>query len=198
MAEHESAGQTSSSRVGPRLSRRNFVVRAVGLVGAGIAAVLGIPIAGFASAPGWQARAPFRFLSTTVAPTRRSSALTSIGKLADFEVGVPTYAKVVRPVVDGWVQEDAPIGVHIVRLSETDVAVFDPHCTHLGCPLAWSSGAQSFLCPCHGGSFNSRGEVTGGPPPHAMLQYATRIQDGEVFIGDLQAEGFIGDLQAEG
>jgi Rieske Fe-S protein len=168
------------------LSRRTFVLQALGLIGGGIAAVLGIPIAGFASAPGWQAKTPARLLSVSVVPTLRSSALTPVGKLADFAVGVPQYVKVGRPIVDGWVQEDAPVGVHVVRTSETDVAVFDPHCTHLGCPLAWSPGARSFVCPCHGGSFDGEGRVIGGPPPRPMIRYETQVQDGDVLIGALQ------------
>ena len=170
----------------PALSRRTFVVRAVAAIGGAIAALVGIPIVGFAAAPGWQARTPIRLLSPSVVPTLRSSALTSIGKLADFEVGVPKYVQVERPVVDGWVEENAPIGVHVVRTSETGVAVFDPHCTHLGCPLAWSAGSKSFVCPCHGGSFDGDGEVIAGPPPRPMTRYETRIQDDEVFIGALQ------------
>lgn len=193
MDEHGAVGRTGVDPAagetpdeGPALSRRNFVVRVLGLIGGAIAAVLGIPVVGFASAPGWQAKAPVRLLSTSIVPTLRSSALTSVGKLADFEVGVPRYVKVDRPVVDGWVAENAPVGVHVVRTSEADVAVFDPHCTHLGCPLAWSTGSRSFVCPCHGGSFNSDGEVIAGPPPGPMLRYETRIQDGEVFVGGLQ------------
>jgi menaquinol-cytochrome c reductase iron-sulfur subunit len=178
------ADETAQARA--ELSRRNFVLRVLGLIGGAIAAVLGIPVVGFASAPGWQAKAPVRLLSTSIVPTLRSSALTSVGRLADFEVGVPQYVKVDRPVVDGWVAENAPVGVHVVRTSEADVAVFDPHCTHLGCPLAWSTGSRSFVCPCHGGSFNSDGDVIAGPPPGPMLRYETRIQDGEVFVGGLQ------------
>lgn len=177
-------GETPEEK--PALSRRNFVVRAVAAIGGAIAVVVGIPVVGFASAPGWQARASLRLLSTSIVPTLRSTSLTSVGKLADFEVGVPTYVKVERPVVDGWVEENAPIGVHVVRTSETEVAVFDPHCTHLGCPLAWSTGSKSFVCPCHGGSFNHDGEVIAGPPPRPMIRYDTRIQDGEVLIGALQ------------
>jgi menaquinol-cytochrome c reductase iron-sulfur subunit len=193
MDEHGAVGRTGVDPAagetpdeGPALSRRNFVVRVLGLIGGAIAAVLGIPVVGFASAPGWQAKAPVRLLSTSIVPTLRSSALTSVGRLADFEVGVPQYIKVDRPVVDGWVAENAPVGVHVVRTSEADVAVFDPHCTHLGCPLAWSTGSRSFVCPCHGGSFNSDGDVIAGPPPGPMLRYETRIQDGEVFVGGLQ------------
>jgi Rieske Fe-S protein len=178
------ADETAQARA--ELSRRNFVLRALAFIGGGIAAVLGIPVIGFSSAPGWQARAPIRLLSTSIVPTLRSSALTSVGRVADFEVGVPQYVKVDRPIVDGWVAENAPVGVHVVRTSETDVTAFDPHCTHLGCPLAWSTGSRSFVCPCHGGSFNSDGDVIAGPPPSPMIRYEIQVQDGEVFVGALQ------------
>lgn len=174
-----------TGETGPRLTRRSFVLRALTVIGGGIAVVLAAPVAGFMSAPGWRSNLPVRFLSTSVAPTLRSNNWTSVGKLDDFEVGVPAYVLVDRPVTDGWVEETVPIGVHVVRQSEAEVAVFDPHCTHLGCPLSWSSGAGSFVCPCHGGSFNAAGDVLSGPPPRPMVRYETRVDGGEILIGAL-------------
>ena len=170
---------------GSRFSRRGFVVRFLAVVGAGIAAALAIPVAGFAGAPGWTSRGPFRFRSTSVAPTLRSDDWTQVGAVADFEVGKPTYLVVERHIVDGWVTENAPIGVHVVRQSETDVAVFDPHCTHLGCPLSWSDGADALVCPCHGGSFDLSGKVASGPPPRPMIRYESKIEAETVFIRKL-------------
>jgi menaquinol-cytochrome c reductase iron-sulfur subunit len=169
----------------PRLSRRGFVMRLLTVVGAGIAAALAIPIAGFAAAPGWTTRGPLRFLSMSVAPTLRSDEWTKVGAVSDFEVGTPKYLEVDRHVVDGWVTEDAPIGVHVVRETDTDVAVFDPHCTHLGCPLSWSDGSHAFVCPCHGGSFDQAGTVLSGPPPRPMIRYQTKVEGGQIFIGKL-------------
>ena len=174
---------------GPESTRRKFMIRVMAILGGGIAAVLAIPVVGFITAPGWQAKTPRRFLSTSVAPTLRSEAWTSIGKVADFEVGAPKYLQVDRNIVDGWVTEVAPIGIQVVRTTDTDVVVFDPHCTHLGCPLTWAKGAQAFVCPCHGGSFKSTGEVASGPPPRPMIRYETRTEGDEVFIGTFVAEG---------
>jgi menaquinol-cytochrome c reductase iron-sulfur subunit len=167
------------------MSRRRFVVRALAAVGGLIAAALAIPVAGFGTAPGWQSKVPARLISTSVVPTLRSNDWTSVGKIVDFEIGVPTYLIVDRDVVDGWVQENAPIGVHVVRQDDATALVFDPHCTHLGCPLAWSAGAGSFVCPCHGGSFDAAGQRVSGPPPRPMVQYETKVTDGEIFIGAL-------------
>lgn len=168
------------------VSRRKFVLRVLGVIGGAIAAAFAIPVVGFGTAPGWRSKTPIKFLETSVVPTLRSSEWTSVGQVTDFAVGEPSYVEVVRNVTDGWISEAAPIGVHVVRETDTDIAVFDPHCTHLGCPLAWSSGAGTFVCPCHGGVFNAAGEVVSGPPPHPMIRYDTRIENGEIFIGTLQ------------
>jgi menaquinol-cytochrome c reductase iron-sulfur subunit len=174
---------------GADLSRRRFVVRVMAVLGGAIAAVLAIPVVGFATAPGWQAKTPPKLLSTSVAPTLRSDDWTSVGKVADYEVGVPKYVEIERHVVDGWVTENTPIGIQVVRTTDSDLVVFDPHCTHLGCPLSWSTGAETFVCPCHGGSFKSTGEVVSGPPPRPMIRYQTRTEGDEVFIGTFIAEG---------
>jgi menaquinol-cytochrome c reductase iron-sulfur subunit len=175
----------ATERHGP-LSRRSFVVRALAVVGGVLAAAFAAPVAGFVSAPGWQSRLPIRFISTSVPPTLRSDTWTRVGAVADFKPGVPTYVQVDRHIVDGWVQENEPVGVHVVRNEDDTVTVFDPHCTHLGCPLAWSEGSAAFVCPCHGGSFGIDGAVQSGPPPHPMTRYDTRVENGELLIGSLQ------------
>lgn len=167
------------------LGRRTFVVRALALAGGAIAAMLAIPVAGFAAAPGLRSQRPVRLLSTSVVPTLRSDEWTSVGTLADFTPGVPKYVQVERNVIDGWVSGPAMIGVHVVRLGDTAFQAFDPHCTHLGCPLAWSDGASSFVCPCHGGAFSASGDVVSGPPPRSLFQYETKVQDGKAMIGRL-------------
>ncbi len=169
------------------LSRRSFVLGSLAAVGGVTAALLAVPVIGYATAPGWRASTPVRFLSTSVAPTLQGDTWTKVGALTDFTVGVPKYVLVERHIVDGWVQENAPVGVHVVRKSDIEAVVFDPHCTHLGCPLAWSEGAGSFVCPCHGGSFGMDGIVKSGPPPRPMVQYETKVVDGNLFIGALPA-----------
>lgn len=172
------------------LSRRRFVLRALAALGGTIAAAIGLPVLGFGAAPGWQWReeAAAELIETSVPPTLHSDAWTPVGSLLDFQVDVPKYVIVDRPVVDGWVRADAPIGVYVVRKSDTEAVVFDPHCTHLGCPLAATPGSNAFVCPCHGGSFDTDGNVTSGPPPHPMFRYEVRLDSGNVVIGALDAE----------
>lgn len=173
---------------GGLMARRTFVVRAIGLVGAAATAALAIPVAGFATAPGYTSPHPLRILSTSIVPTLRSDEWTPVGALADFTVGQPRYVQVERTIADGWVGGKALVGVHVVRLSDTEFQAFDPHCTHLGCPLAWSDGASTFVCPCHGGSFDVSGKVVSGPPPRALFAYETRVVDGIAEIGKLRED----------
>jgi menaquinol-cytochrome c reductase iron-sulfur subunit len=162
------------------ISRRAFVVRSMSVLGALAVAIVAIPAAAFVSAPGWLSDAPKRLLSHTVSPALRSETWTSAGALDRLRIGRPKHMIIDRPIVDGWVERIAPVGVYVLRESDSKATVIDPHCTHLGCPVEWSSGSGSFLCPCHGGSFDPEGYPTSGPPPRRLDTYETRVVDGEV------------------
>ena len=167
------------------LDRRSFIIRAMGAVAALIAVIVGIPAAGFASVPFFRAKTPLRVLSDAVPPTLRSDTWASAGQLDDFDIGEPRLVLLQREVTDGWNQGLQDVATYVVRETEQEVVAFDIHCTHLGCPLAFSSGSGTFLCPCHGGSFDIQGDVLSGPPPQPMIQYETRVVDGEVQVGRL-------------
>jgi menaquinol-cytochrome c reductase iron-sulfur subunit len=168
------------------LSRRTFFLRALAGVGGAFAAAVAIPVIGFGSAPFWQARAPLRLLSSAVTPALRPSGWTTAGKLDDFTIGEPRFITLTREVVDGWVRGEAEVACYVVRTGPSEAVAFDHHCTHLGCPLAWSDGAKRFLCPCHGGAFDVRGQRVAGPPPRPMMTYATKVEQGEVMVGSLE------------
>ena len=167
------------------VSRRTFVIRAMTVLGAIAVAIVAVPAAAFMSAPGWLSEAPKRLLAHTVSPALRSEEWTSAGSLDRLRLGQPKHMIVERPIVDGWVKRDAPVGVYVLRESDTKALVLDPHCTHLGCPVEFSSGSGSFLCPCHGGAFDPEGYPSGGPPSRRMDTYETRVEDGEVLFRHL-------------
>ena len=56
---------------------------------------------------------------------------------------------------------------------------------HLGCPVRYVSAAERFICPCHGGVYDFRGLVAGGPPPRPLDRFYTRLnqETGLVEIG---------------
>jgi len=171
------------------LTRRAFFVKTLATLGGLLAAAVAVPVVGFGSAPFWRARTDLKLLSTAVTPVLRGSGWASAGKLDDFTVGEPRLVTLTREVVDGWVKQNAHIACYVMRTGETEAVAFDHHCTHLGCPLAWSGGAKRFLCPCHGGAFDATGRVVAGPPPRPMLGYKTKVEAGEIMVGSLQAEG---------
>jgi cytochrome b6-f complex iron-sulfur subunit len=43
-------------------------------------------------------------------------------------------------------------------------------CTHNGCTVSYSP-SRAFVCPCHGGTYDVNGNVTGGPPPAPLTSY---------------------------
>jgi menaquinol-cytochrome c reductase iron-sulfur subunit len=56
-------------------------------------------------------------------------------------------------------------------------------CMHLGCPVRYVAAAERFICPCHGGVYDFRGMVAGGPPVRPLDRFYTRVNDGLVEIG---------------
>lgn len=169
------------------LSRRSFFLRALAGIAGAFTAAVAIPVIGFGTAPFWRTKSGLSLTSHAVTPALRASGWSSAGKLDEFKVGEPRFITLSRQVVDGWVKGEADVACYVVRTGDAEAVAFDHHCTHLGCPLAWTEGAKRFLCPCHGGEFDLSGRVVGGPPPRPMLTYATRVESGEVMVGSLEA-----------
>lgn len=44
-------------------------------------------------------------------------------------------------------------------------------CTHSGCNVMYEKTAKDFYCPCHGGTFDTNGNVTKGPPRLPLKKY---------------------------
>ena len=69
--------------------------------------------------------------------------------------------------------------------AEKKLNVLSSSCAHLGCPVRWliTEGEGEFLCPCHGGLYDSNGDYVGGPPPRGMYRYTYEVrQDGNVYV----------------
>lgn len=64
-----------------------------------------------------------------------------------------------------------------------DFIALSTRCMHLGCPVRYVPAAERFICPCHGGVYNFRGEVDGGPPVRPLDRFYTRVRDGRVEVG---------------
>ncbi len=177
-------GPATSPQGGP-LTRRGFVLRLLAGVGGVLAAALVVPAAGFAAGPAIAGRLRWPFLGGSVPPTPRATGWRAIGPVGDFELGVPKLVPVTLPVkVEGAV-EPTQVAVYVVEQDQADAVILDIHCTHMGCPVAWSDGAKRYLCPCHGGAFTATGDPVAGPPPRPMDRYQTQVTDQQVWMGPL-------------
>ena len=70
----------------------------------------------------------------------------------------------------------------VVRPNEQLTIALSPVCPHLGCVVKWQEKEKEFLCPCHGGRFDAKGAVLGGPPPHPLASFSTTIEADYVVI----------------
>jgi cytochrome b6-f complex iron-sulfur subunit len=62
-------------------------------------------------------------------------------------------------------------GVIVVNSASTFIAIAQ-QCTHNGCSVGYNSNSNNFICPCHNGTFDINGNVTGGPPSIALKKYS--------------------------
>ena len=161
---------------GETVSRRRFM----GLVtnGAGLVAVASftLPALGFALAPIFT-RTPWQW--------------QPVGPPSDFEQP-DTYVTKVITLVAGVGEAGKSIAYMRKRNPAVDTEPADQYnqyialsdrCAHLGCPVRYVAAAQRFVCPCHGGVYDFRGLVAGGPPVHPLDRFYTRVNDGLVEIG---------------
>jgi menaquinol-cytochrome c reductase iron-sulfur subunit len=152
------------------LSRRRFLEKLSIALGGLCAAVVGLPIIGFVVAPLFR-KAPEQW--------------TTLGKVADFQIGKTVTVSVLDPSPLPWAGITAKNAVWLRRESDTSFIAFSANCTHLGCPVRWMEGAELFMCPCHGGVYYQDGSVAAGPPPRPLFRYDVRIENGEVKINSV-------------
>lgn len=148
-------------------SRRRFLSLVL-LGAAGSAGVaLGIPFLGY-------------LLGPLIKPAR--PAWRDVGAVDSFRVGETVGITYMDPFTVAWSGKETTEKAWVRRSGDSDFIAFSVHCTHLGCPVTWEPDAELFLCPCHGGVFDARGEVAGGPPPRPLWRLKTRIRQGRVEV----------------
>jgi menaquinol-cytochrome c reductase iron-sulfur subunit len=160
---------------GETVTRRRFFSGGAVAVGGIAGAALGLPTLGFALGPMLRDSTPERFQD--VGPEVDFSEMTYVPKVMTLEAGIgqvgktTVYVRKRNPKLDGP-KEDQPY-----------IAI-STRCTHLGCPVRYVQASERFICPCHGGSYDSAGKVTGGPPVRPLDRFYTKVQRGRVMVGD--------------
>jgi quinol---cytochrome c reductase iron-sulfur subunit, bacillus type len=147
-----------------QVSRRQFLSH-VSLALSGLAAaVVSVPILAY-------------LLSPLLRPA--ANEWRDLGLVQNFDVGKTVEVAFDEPSSLPWAGQTARTAVWLRRTGDRDFTAFGLNCTHLGCPVNWRPDAELFLCPCHGGVYYADGTVAGGPPPRPLVQYQTRIIEGD-------------------
>lgn len=150
------------------ISRRDFVKAVTVFLGTVMGAFIGLPAIGYIISPALRAK--------------QSDAWVPLGPLNEYPVGEPTRFNFTRSQINGWEKTVISYGVYVVRTDENLVRVFSNICTHLACRVSWHANLQHYVSPCHDGHFDIVGEVVSGPPPRPLDEFATKIENGNLFI----------------
>ena len=74
--------------------------------------------------------------------------------------------------------------VIVLQKEDGVVEAYSAKCTHAGCLVEWNDAKHSFLCRCHGGVFNEKGDPIAGPPkkPLERFQIDIRKSSNEIIL----------------
>jgi menaquinol-cytochrome c reductase iron-sulfur subunit len=146
-------------------------------VGGFMAAGMVLPMARFAIDPLLKEQDEGKFVN--VMPVNE---ITKEPQMKKFEV----------KTVDGWNRFKEVKQAFILKL-DGKIMAMSPVCTHLGCNVSWEANPahpNEFYCPCHGGRYEKNGVNIPGTPPTAPLHlYETKVENGDLYLGEAQPRG---------
>jgi len=160
---------------GETVTRRRLMVGGANLAGAAAASAFLLPALAFSLGPVFEKQdqpwnivgRPGDFPDNTYIP-KVITLNPSVG-----EVGKTTvYVRKRNPAIDTEPEDEWN---HYIAIST--------RCMHLGCPVRFVDAAERFICPCHGGVYDFRGKVAGGPPVRPLDRFYTRVRSGFLEVG---------------
>ena len=158
---------TSFDTRGPRASRRGFLRLAMGVIWSLVGLLLGIP-----------------FLIGLIAPIYRKSPApyARTGEVGPLPKEQPVNLRFALQETDAFIRQTVMREVWVVKHSDSDLTVFSPICTHLGCHYDWVASANEFVCPCHNSYFSLTGKVLTGPAPRPLDTLPYRVENGVLYV----------------
>ena len=160
---------------GETVTRRRFMTGGAHAAGAMAATAFTLPALGFALGPVFE-KQDVRW--ETVGRPGDFPDDTYIPKIVTTTHGIGTAGKTTvymrrrNPSID---REPADQYNQFIAIST--------RCMHLGCPVRFVPASENFICPCHGGVYDFRGRVTGGPPVRPLDRFYTRVRGDAVQVG---------------
>ena len=138
---------------------------------------------------------------------RDPSGEVDLGSIDQFPEGEFVIATFLADPEEGEVsRRTAYIRNNGVKDGKPSFTIVSNRCVHLGCPvqvnglvlnenkqeverdgatvveLTPTTAASGFGCPCHGGQYDTEGNVTAGPPVRALDRYRFGIRDGNLIL----------------
>jgi menaquinol-cytochrome c reductase iron-sulfur subunit len=176
---------------GDKYPRSVFLEGATLGLGGVIGALITVPVAGFAIIP------PF---------LHQGHADIDLGPLDNFPQGEYRVATFMEDPTQGEVsRRTAFVRNNGFLNNEPSFTIISNRCAHLGCPvqpggpiddknaktlqlaknqitLIPTIPAGGFICPCHGGSYDTEGNRIAGPPVRGLDRWKFKIVDGRLML----------------
>jgi Rieske Fe-S protein len=161
---------------GETVTRRRFMTGSAMAFGGVATAAFALPGVGFVLGPQFEDGTPDRW--------------QDVGSEDEFDT------KRYVPKVISIVADASEAGKHTVYVRKFDpksdpkasadlpYVAISSRCAHLGCPVRYIQASERFVCPCHGGVYDSSGKVAGGPPVRPLDRFYTRVTAGRVEVGE--------------
>lgn len=149
------------------VTRRSFLAIVTAGLGALIGVVLGAGGALYAISPAFR---------------RKTEDWVDIGNAGDIKPGSPVKVDFTVRKRDAWATVERKSSAWVLTPDGKQFIVFDPRCTHLGCPYRWDKSLGRFMCPCHTAVFNVDGRVVMGPAPRPLDRFPARVVGGRLLV----------------
>lgn len=107
---------------------------------------------------------------------------SEVTNLASLPLNRPTNIKFDTQSADAYIRGRSVQSVWIIKHSGTELSVYSPVCTHLGCYFAWNQETGRFECPCHASVFSRDGKVLGGPAPRPLDTLPYKVENGTLSV----------------
>lgn len=159
------------------ISRRNLLKYSIGGIASLIFAALAAPLA--------------RYFFSPALESAEGGEWMVIARTTEIPVGKPMRVEYEERKKDSWIVTTRRKAAWIVTQDGQNFTVYDPHCTHLGCPYTWmetgewNKGQPHFHSPCHDGIFAFDGTVVSGPPPRPLDRVLSKVEGDAIMVKDV-------------
>jgi Rieske Fe-S protein len=182
-----------------RFPRNKFLELSTLGLGAVIGAAVTVPVAGFVIGPSFT-------------KARNKDEEVDLGPLTNFPEGEWRVVTFRSKEQEGDVSlRTAFVRYNGLANSVPSFTIISNRCAHLGCPtqpggptdadkaveVQTDAGTvrlipaqpASFVCPCHGGAYDTEGNRTAGPPVRALDRFSYSIVNGDLVLGTRYSVG---------